>query len=269
MDSPDPEIRFRGTERNRRPVLRRPASGLGAGFRRGLGFSLALHALVVALFVADFLRPPAAEPPPRFFRARMDATVALEPEPEPVPAEPPVVRPVPRGDETLLEPLEAETDPRLADEPSPPQGDPPGTIGIASRDGIRPPPSARPRGVPGGEAGGTGEAGGAPGGAPAPEPRKDPVFVAAKRIPDSCPVPAYPRREREKGIEGRVRLRLLVDADGSVKEAAVARTSGSEALDEAALEAVKQWRFEAATEDGKPVASVVLQPLDFRIADVR
>jgi protein TonB len=259
-------IRYRGTERRRRDRRPRPAAGLDGAFRRGLGISLALHALVVALFVADFFRPPTAEPGPRFFKARMEASVTLEEEPPAPPAEPPRVPPEPRGGETLLDAVEAEPDLRLDETPAP-AGELPGTIGVLTLEGSRRPPSARPRGVPGGSGTGSGLPGEGTGGAPAPEPKREPVFVAAKRVADRCPVPAYPRREREKGIEGRVRLRLLVDAEGNVKEAAVARSSGSEALDEAALAAAKEWHFEPATEDGTPVASVVLQPLDFRIDD--
>ena len=58
--------------------------------------------------------------------------------------------------------------------------------------------------------------------------------------------PAYPRAARLAGVEGVVRLRLSLDADGRLVSAEVARSSGSPALDQAALDAARASRYEPA-----------------------
>jgi len=49
----------------------------------------------------------------------------------------------------------------------------------------------------------------------------------------------YPQRERELGMEGRVKLRLHLYADGSLGRAIIAQSSGIEALDLEALKAAE------------------------------
>jgi len=57
-----------------------------------------------------------------------------------------------------------------------------------------------------------------------------------------APAATYPEEARRKNIDGTVVLRFVVEADGSVSDATV--VSGPEELQEAAIDAVKQWRFE-------------------------
>jgi len=64
----------------------------------------------------------------------------------------------------------------------------------------------------------------------------------------------YPEQALHEGVDGTVALFITVAADGRVADVAVAE-SGGRALDEAALEAAKQWTFEPATRNGHPVAS--------------
>ena len=58
---------------------------------------------------------------------------------------------------------------------------------------------------------------------------------------------------RRLGEQGEIRLSVLVDAEGRAIELRVTRSSGSDRLDHSALEAVRQWRFTPATEDGRAV----------------
>jgi protein TonB len=80
-----------------------------------------------------------------------------------------------------------------------------------------------------------------------------------------CPEPIYPPALLAARIEGQVVLRLSVAADGTVVEVVVERSSGYVAMDEAALTAVRKWRFHPAQRFGMPVAVQVRKPLRFAI----
>ena len=60
-------------------------------------------------------------------------------------------------------------------------------------------------------------------------------------------------------------VRVRVTADGAPIEVELAETSGHPALDTAALAAVRQWRFDPATQAGRPVAATAEVPVRFRI----
>jgi len=83
-----------------------------------------------------------------------------------------------------------------------------------------------------------------------------------------APKPKYPESARRDGKEGRVLLRVLVNEEGRTASVQVNRSSGVESLDQAALEAIKRWRFSPARLGDKPVESWVRIPIDFRLTDV-
>ncbi|MGZ3443319.1 MAG: TonB family protein, partial [Polyangia bacterium] len=62
----------------------------------------------------------------------------------------------------------------------------------------------------------------------------------------------YPAEAARAGVQGAVTLELIVDAEGRVAEATVLAPAGH-GFDEAALAAVKQFRFSPGRADGKPV----------------
>ncbi len=66
-----------------------------------------------------------------------------------------------------------------------------------------------------------------------------------------------------EAAEGRVILRLLVLADGSVDHVEVVVSSGHEVLDQTAVAAAKTWRFAPATRDGQPIEAWVVVPVHF------
>jgi TonB family protein len=76
----------------------------------------------------------------------------------------------------------------------------------------------------------------------------------------------YPPALLEQGIEGRVLLRLFVDAQGTLvlDSTRVAESSGYPALDSAALTGSTELRFSPALRNGRPVAAPFLQPVHFR-----
>lgn len=94
------------------------------------------------------------------------------------------------------------------------------------------------------------------------------LITAPARYSDT-PKPAYPESARREGREGRVLLRVMIDEQGKTKTAEVNRSSGSDALDQAALDAIKRWRFHPARADDKPVESWVNIPIDFRLTDAK
>ena len=80
---------------------------------------------------------------------------------------------------------------------------------------------------------------------------------------------AYPAALFAAGVEGTVVLRLFVDETGNVVEDSteIAEGSGYPALDSAALAGVPHLRFAPALRDGTPAATVVLQPVQFRLPE--
>ena len=79
------------------------------------------------------------------------------------------------------------------------------------------------------------------------------------------PKPAYPSMARKLGIEGTVKLRVLVNPEGVPEQPRVLDSSGTEALDAAALEAVRRWRFVPAREGKLTVAHWVDIPITFKL----
>lgn len=93
-----------------------------------------------------------------------------------------------------------------------------------------------------------------------------PAGAPAKLIPSSMIKPAYPEAERKAGVEGAVLLVCEIGIDGVVaKIATEQQVDGHPAFTEAAIAAVKQWRFEPARESGKPVASSLKVPVKFAL----
>ena len=76
--------------------------------------------------------------------------------------------------------------------------------------------------------------------------------------------PRYPPAARNREIEGTVYVKMLVSSGGSVENAFVARSSGNEALDGAAVEAVYNWNFSPAKDTyGSPVRCYITMPVNF------
>ncbi|MGB7739985.1 MAG: energy transducer TonB [Steroidobacteraceae bacterium] len=92
-----------------------------------------------------------------------------------------------------------------------------------------------------------------------------PVYWKMKLLEMKPPV--YPPRCLRLGIEGTVRLRVLVGEDGRPQDAAIGRSSGDAGLDQAALDAVRTWRFEPAKRDGVPLRAWCIVPITFSLQD--
>jgi protein TonB len=88
------------------------------------------------------------------------------------------------------------------------------------------------------------------------------VFV--QLVPDVSPAPPYPRLASTRRIEGKVILRIHVDATGRPIEVSVETSSGSSILDEAARKFVQaRWHFVPAQQDGRATEAWALLPIDY------
>jgi protein TonB len=79
------------------------------------------------------------------------------------------------------------------------------------------------------------------------------------------PAPAYPALSRRTGEQGKVLLRVVVRPDGAPETVELRQSSGAARLDEAALEAVRKWRFVPARRGDMPVTAAVIVPVVFTL----
>lgn len=83
-------------------------------------------------------------------------------------------------------------------------------------------------------------------------------------LEESRVLPHYPEAARRDGRQGVVVIRAVIDERGRISEARLLRGIDP-ALDEAALAAVRRWRFRPATRFGKPVRVNYILSVDFRL----
>lgn len=77
--------------------------------------------------------------------------------------------------------------------------------------------------------------------------------------------PVYPRRARQRNIEGTVIVEADLDALGKVTKARVFQSSGHSQLDKSALTAIKKSTFVPASTNGQAVPSKVHVPVQFKL----
>ena len=100
-----------------------------------------------------------------------------------------------------------------------------------------------------------------PGAAPAAAIKTGVTIPASNRKPD------YPKLSQRFGEQGTTVLRVLVQADGSAGEVQIAKSSGHELLDAAARAALRSWRFNPATSEGKAIAEWYQISIPFTLQD--
>ena len=106
-----------------------------------------------------------------------------------------------------------------------------------------------------GQGRGDGEGSGSQGGVPV-----TPPSVVSYVEPD------YPGRAMLDGTSGVVQVRITVNASGGVDAVSVSGSSGSAALDRAAVDAVYRWTFSPALDTrGQPMACTIYLPVNFKI----
>ncbi|PWC17514.1 energy transducer TonB [Brenneria roseae subsp. roseae] len=79
------------------------------------------------------------------------------------------------------------------------------------------------------------------------------------------PAPRYPALALKRKWQGTVQLRVRVLTNGRPNEILIARSSGRDLLDQAAVAAVRQWTFVPAKKNGVPQESWTTFPLSFKL----
>lgn len=226
-----------------------PAPRLGSRSRYTLPVSIAAHVVIAAVVVIVPLVATDTLPAPRAVIGAFTADAATPPPPPPPAAS--AARPTP----TL--PASSPAAPRDAPsaiDPEPARettssavGDPAGVVG----------------GIPNGIVGGVGVVPDVP--VPAPAAITRPVPVGG-RIKEPAKIkhvpPAYPPMAQQARIEGIVIIEAVIGTDGRVKEARVLRSKAL--LDDAALQAVRQWVFTPTTLNGVPVPVIMTVTVNFQ-----
>lgn len=227
----------------------------------GFGLVIALHALGLwALLQVESVRSAVQEASSIFVSFVTPAPEIKPPEPlpvalpEPKPEPTPIVKPKPikkakPKPKVAPRPKEPEPAPLVAAEIPTPTPEP-----IASAPPAPPPQPAAP------PAPTLAELEPAP---PPPPPLEPPRFDMAYL---NNPAPAYPTYSRRLGEEGRVLLRVLVSPEGFPRQVEIKTSSGSRRLDQAALEAVKNWRFTPAKRGDTPIEGWALVPINFQLS---
>ena len=78
-------------------------------------------------------------------------------------------------------------------------------------------------------------------------------------------LPKYPASALRAGETGTVLVLASIDRNGVPIEVSLDDRSGNREFDRSALQAVRQWRFQPALRDGKPVAAKVRVPVEFAL----
>lgn len=211
-------------------------------------FALALHG-AVAYWVSQKPAPvlPVVPPqiPPMTIEFSRPAPPVVEP-PPPAPPPPVVEPPPPVVDELAAKPapkpvIKAKPKPKPVPKPEPKP---------APKAVEQPAPAPAPVAAP------------APPAPPAPAP-VTPASASAAYLKN--PAPEYPALAHRRGWEGTVLLRVQVLASGAPGQIQVQKSSGRQQLDDAALAAVKRWRFVPAKQGNVAQEGWVSVPIDFRI----
>ncbi len=182
--------------------------------------------------------PPASAPPPK------PAAAKAPPPPPPVPVAPPSERAV-----------TAPVTERRAAQQVEPQAQPAPALRTAPAESAPQPQAAAAPAKP--------SDGGARGAAKAVDAPITMPRVEAGHLTN--PPPLYPPASRRFREQGQVQLDVLILADGTVGEIRIRTGSGYARLDDAALSAVRRWRYQPARRGGTPIPYWYVQPIVFSL----
>jgi periplasmic protein TonB len=77
------------------------------------------------------------------------------------------------------------------------------------------------------------------------------------------PRPPYPALSRRLGEQGRVLVRVLIEADGRPSKVELQESSGYDRLDQTALQTVMRWRYVPGKRGDEPEAMWFSVPIQF------
>ena len=225
-----------------------------------LAVAIALHGALIAFVVSGALEKPhtEVEPPPVIVQLltpepplKLEPPTPEPPKPKPPKPEPPKPEPVkpqprpepPRPEQPKTEPAKPEVRPEPVKIEAPATAVAPAPTPVAPPAPPAPPPPPAPS-------------------VAKPSARTEvsisASYAAANRKPE------YPKMSLRLGEQGTVVLTVIVKSDGSAGDVEVKSTSGFTRLDRAAADAVKTWRFNPATIDGKAVDKSYEVPITFK-----
>ncbi|MGJ7551313.1 energy transducer TonB [Pseudomonas alloputida] len=224
-------------------LQRTPVSGLKRRDKLALGLLvLVLHG-AAAYWVSQAPTPALPVVPPQIPAMTIEFAAPAPPvvqPPPPAPAPPVVESPPPVIDELAAKP---KPKPKPVPKPVAKQSPKPQPKPVEA-----PPPA--PVAAP------------APPAPPAPAPVTPPSANAAYL---KNPAPEYPQMAMRRGWEGTVLLRVEVLPSGKPGQIQIQQSSGRDALDSAALAAVKRWSFVPAKQGDVAQAGWVSVPIDFKL----
>lgn len=96
-----------------------------------------------------------------------------------------------------------------------------------------------------------------------------PPVTSTRPMAIDTPPPAYPAELACEGTGGQVLLMLTIGVEGKPTDARMLRSSGVPALDAAAQEAIRNWRFEPGKVNGRPQPAKINVPITFTPPAVR
>jgi protein TonB len=216
------------------------------GGRRAAALAAVLIAHGIALYLTTQLPTTPihrSEPPPVFVTFLPAPTVQLAPAPPPAPHP----KPIPLHPHPVVPHLLTVQKPAAASPPivaSPPPQAPAAPVDL--------PPSPEPVAAPSPPA-------------PVVNPPVTPATFLAAYL--NNPDPEYPRLSRQLRESGTVRLHVLISPDGRSQQIEISTSSGSDRLDQAAIDAVRKWRFVPAKRGEQAIAAWVLIPIAFHLDD--
>jgi len=210
-------------------------------------FSLALHAAMLTLLPGiRTLRDTPAKP--------LIVELATKDEPPVVepPKKEPEVRPVPRAQPILTQRVQPDPSPlTVVEDKLPPAASAPPVLSVPPAPVASAPAVVAPVAPV----------------APLAEPPRAPVVPRVRT--DAAylhnPTPSYPMAARRRGDQGTVTIKVLVTAEGLPANVSLEKTSGYAALDEAAVNAVRSWRFVPAREGTQAVEALYIVPVVYKL----
>jgi len=189
----------------------------------------AVEIIVPAVLMTEYVSPPApvtkAEPPPPAPAPKPQRTVQTKaPAPRPAPEPQPIADTTPSPNAITVSPAKAE--------PAPPA--PITATGPATPVAAPPAPAAPKIELPSSNA----------------------AYL-------QNPAPAYPAISKRMGEQGKVVLRVYIDAEGLPQKIEINRSSGFDRLDRQAQDTVLRWKFVPGKRNGVPEAMWYLVPINF------